>query len=430
MARGQSAGTWVPGADGSGFGIEHLPYGVVRARGGPPGPAVRIGDRALLLGPLAAQGLLDSSAGPDPAPLREALEAPTLNPLLELGRPAWSGLRVRLTELLAAQNGELADAGLADDALVPLAEAEELLPIQVGDYVDFYSSIEHASNVGRLVRPDDEPLFPNWRHHPVGYHGRAANLVVSGTPIRRPVGQIGPDTPDASPGHGPEPRLDFELELGFVCGPGPDDGGPILTDSAAEHIFGFLLVNDWSARTVQAWEYRPLGPFLGKAFATSIAAWITPLEALEPFRVTGRAQEPEPLPYLRSDHRWALDLELEVSLVPDGSEEGGTISRTNARDLYWSAAQQLAHVTHGGAAIRAGDLFASGTISGPERGTEGCLLELSRAGQEPVRVAGLERSFLEDGDEVILRGAGSPGEGRPALALAEVRGRIEPARSR
>jgi len=425
MARGDTQRTWVPGADGSGFGIEHLPYGVVRAPGTSPQPAARIGDRALLLAPLAQAGLLDTP-GSDAGALRRALQAPTLNPLLELGRPTWSGLRARLTELIAAGNSEVADAGLADEALVPLAEAEELMPIEVGDYVDFYSSIEHASSVGRLVRPDDEPLFPNWRHHPVGYHGRAANLVLSGTPVRRPVGQIGPETPGAQPDFGPEPRLDFELELGFVSGPGPDGGGPVPTDAAAEHIFGFLLVNDWSARSIQAWEYRPLGPFLGKAFATSIAAWITPLEALEPFRVPGRAQDPAPLAYLRNDHRWALDLDLEVALAPAESGDGETISRTNARDLYWSAAQQLAHVTHAGARVRAGDLFASGTISGSDPGTQGCLLELTHAGQEPLRLGAEERTFLEDGDEVILRGAGAPGEGRPAIALADVRGRIDP----
>ena len=427
MARGETTGTWAPGADGSGFGIEHLPYGVIRPRGGPALPAVRIADRALVLAPLAAAGLLDSAAESDPGGLREALEAPTLNRLLELGRPTWSGLRVRLTELLAAGNSEIADAGLADDALIPLTEAEEVIPIEVGDYVDFYSSIEHASNVGRLVRPDDEPLFPNWRHHPVGYHGRAANLVVSGTPVGRPVGQLGPESPGGQPEFGPEPRLDFELELGFVCGPGPEDGGSIPTEAAAEHIFGFLLVNDWSARSIQAWEYRPLGPFLGKAFATSVAAWITPLEALEPFRIPGREQEPAPLPYLRTDHRWALDLDLEVALGPEGSERVETISRTNARGLYWSAAQQLAHVTHAGARVRAGDLFASGTISGADPGTQGCLLELTRGGQEPLRVDGAERAFLEDGDEVILRGTGAPGEGRPGLTLAEVSGRILPA---
>jgi fumarylacetoacetase len=422
MGPGQTPATWVPGADGSGFGIEHLPYGVLRARGGPPRPAIRIGDRALVLSPLAAAGLLDSVAGSDPGTLRAALEAPTLNPLLELGRPSWSSLRARLTELLGAGNTELADAGIAEEALVPLAEADQCLPIAVGDYVDFYSSIEHASNVGRLLRPEDEPLFPNWRHLPVGYHGRSANVVVSGTPIRRPVGQTAPEVPDGPPGFGPEPRLDFELELGFVTGPGPDGEGTIRPAAAGDRIFGFLLVNDWSARSIQAWEYRPLGPFLGKAFATSIAAWITPLEALEPFRVPGPEQDPPPLPYLRGEEPWALDLELEVVLG------GEAISRTNARGLYWSAAQQLAHATVAGATVRAGDLFASGTISGSDPGAQGCLLELTRAGQEPLRLGGgLERAFLEDGDEVILRGAGAPGEGRPKLTLSEVRGRIEPA---
>jgi fumarylacetoacetase len=426
MAPDQSQGTWVPGAEGSGFGIEHLPFGVVRARGGPPRTAVRVGDHALLLGPLASAGLLDS-VGPDAEALRGALEAPILNPLLALRRPAWAGLRGRLIELLGAGNTEVADAGIAEDALVPLAAAEELLPVDVGDFVDFYSSIEHASNVGRLVRPDDEPLFPNWRHHPVGYHGRVANLVASGTPIGRPVGQIGPEGPGEDPAYGPEPRLDFELELGFVCGSGPEDGEPIGPDAAAERIFGFALVNDWSARSIQAWEYRPLGPFLGKAFATSIAAWITPLEALEPFRVPGPEQEPAPLPYLRAERHWSLDLGLEVVLVPNGFGKGETITSTSARDLYWSAAQQLAHVIASGAAVRAGDLFASGTISGSNPGTQGCLLELTRAGQQPLRVGEVERTFLEDGDEVILRGAGAPGEDRPTLTLAEVSGRVLPA---
>jgi fumarylacetoacetase len=416
----------VPGAEGSGFGIDHLPYGVIRVRGGPPRPAVRIGDRGLMLAPLASAGLLDANAGPDPGALRGALEGPRLNPLLELGWPAWSGLRARLTELLAAGNSELADGGLAD-ALVPLAEAEEVMPVDVGDFVDFYASIEHASNVGRLLRPDQPPLYPNWRHHPVGYHGRAASLVVSGTPVRRPIGQIGPEEPDGQPAHGPEPRLDFELELGFVSGPGPENAGPIPTDAAAEHIFGFVLVNDWSGRSIQAWEYRPLGPFLGKAFATSIAAWITPLEALEPFRVGSPAQDPEPLPYLRTGRDWALDLDLEAGLVPAETGEGEVISRTNARDLYWTAAQQLAHVTHAGARVRAGDLFASGTISGTDAGTQGCLLELTRNGREPLRLGGAERAFLEDGDEVVLRGDGAPGENRPAVTLAEVRGRVLPA---
>jgi fumarylacetoacetase len=422
MGSGQTPATWVPGADGSGFGIEHLPYGVIRARGDTGRPAVRIGDRGLVLAPLAEAGLLDSAAGSGAEALRTALEGPTLNRLLELGRPTWARLRARLTELLGAGNSELTDAGITDDALLPLAETEELLPIEVGDYVDFYSSIEHASNVGRLVRPDGDPLFPNWRHLPVGYHGRSANVVVSGTPIRRPVGQTAPERSDGQPGFGPERLLDFELELGFVTGQGVPAGERIPTSAAADQIFGFALVNDWSARSIQAWEYQPLGPFLSKSFATSVGAWITPLEALEPFRVPGRGQDPEPLPYLRENENWALDLELKVLLG------GEMISRTNARGLYWNAAQQLAHATVNGAAVRAGDLFASGTISGSEPGTQGCLLELTRAGQEPLQLAdGLDRAFLEDGDEVILRGTGAPGEGRPKLTLAEVRGRIEPA---
>jgi fumarylacetoacetase len=428
MGPGQTPATWVPGADGSGFGIEHLPYGVVRARGGPPRPAIRIGDRAVVLAPLAAAGLLDSAAESDAGALGRALEASTLNPLLELGRPTWSSLRARLTELLSAGNTELADAGIADGSLVPLAEADQLIPIEVGDYVDFYSSLEHASNVGRLVRPDSEPLFPNWRHLPVGYHGRSANVVVSGTRVRRPVGQTHPEVPEGPPGFGPERLLDFELELGFVTGPGPAAGERIAAADAAERIFGFALVNDWSARSIQAWEYQPLGPFLSKSFATSIGAWITPLEALDPFRVPGPAQEPEPLDYLRAAEPRAFDLALEVALIPAGSRDETVISRANASWLYWSIHQQLAHATVNGAAVRAGDLFASGTISGPDPGAQGCLLELTRAGQEPLRLGGgFERTFLEDGDEVSLRGTGAAGEGRPKLTLAEVRGRIEPA---
>jgi fumarylacetoacetase len=418
--------SWVPGADGSGFGIEHLPYGVIRVAGGAARPAVRIGDRAFVLAPLAGAGLLDRVAR-DAAVLAKALEGATLNPLLELGPETWAPLRARVRELLAAGNTELTDAGLADEALVPLADAEELLPIEIGDYVDFYSSLEHASNVGRLVRPEGEPLFPNWRHLPVGYHGRAASVVVSGTTIRRPVGQTAPERPDGRPGHGPERLLDFELELGFVTGAGPAPGERITPDAAADHIFGFALVNDWSARSIQAWEYQPLGPFLSKAFATSIGAWITPLAALEPFRVPGPGHDPEPLEHLRAPEPRALDLALEVALIPAGSGDEVVISQANASWLYWSAAQQLAHTTAGGAAVRAGDLFASGTISGSAPGTQGCLLELTRGGQEPFRLGdGTERTFLEDGDEVILRGAGAPGEGRPEVALAEVRGRIEP----
>ena len=270
-------------------------------------------------------------------------------------------------------------------------------------------------NVGRLFRPDADPLVPNWRHMPIGYHGRAGTVVVSGTPIRRPSGQRREPGDDA-PVFGPSARLDIELELGFVIGAPSALGEPVAIDAALDHVFGVLLVNDWSARDLQAWEYRPLGPFLAKSFATSVAAWVTPLAAVLDRRVAAPAQEPAPLEYLREDP-WALDLDLEIEL------NGSVIARTSARHLYWSAAQQLAHLTVNGASLRVGDLFASGTISGPEREQRGCLLELSWNGAEPIELAdGSTRSFLLDGDEVVL-----PGGGGDAIALGEVRGRIEPA---
>jgi fumarylacetoacetase len=418
--------SWVPGADGSGFGVEHLPYGAVRRSGGQPRVAVRIGQHALELAPLADDGLMDP-VGVDGAALSEALQRPSLNGLLALGPRTWTGIRRCLQELLGAGNSELRDAG-AERALVPLSELEPQLPIEAGDYVDFYSSLEHASNVGRLVRPEGDPLMPNWRHLPVGYHGRSGTLFVSGTPVHRPLGQGPPEGVDAPPSFGPERMLDFELELGFVTGAGPEPGVPIAASAAAQHIFGFCLVNDWSARAIQVWEYQPLGPFLAKSFATSIAAWITPLEALAPFRVAGPEQDPPPLDYLRVERPWALDLELEVALRPHRGDEETVITRVNAHRLYWNAAQQLAHATVNGARVRAGDLFASGTISGWDPDSHGCLLEATRAGQEPLRLRdGTERAFLEDGDEVVLRGSGAPGEGRPELTLAEVRGRVEPA---
>jgi fumarylacetoacetase len=413
--------TWVPGADGSGFGIENLPYGVVRRGDGPPLPAVRIGEYALVLAEVAKAGLLDVAGL-----TTGAFAGPTLNPFIELGPSVWSATRGRLVELLTSGNDELQRAGVADRALVGLAEVQTGLPVKVGDYVDFYASIEHASNLGRMFRPDSDPLTANWRHVPIGYHGRAGTVVTSGTPIRRPSGQRAPAEPGGLPSFGPERRLDIELELGFITGPGPELGMPIAASAADAHIFGFVLVNDWSAREIQRWEYVPLGPFLGKSFATSVAPWIVPLEAVDRLRVPGRAQEPVPLPYLRVDKNWALDIDLEVALVPDGSERATTISRTNARGLYWNAAQQLGHATVNGARVRAGDLFASGTISGPDPGTEGSLMELSWGGREAIALDdGTERTFLEDGDEIVISGEGERDGVR--ISFGEVRGRIEPA---
>jgi fumarylacetoacetase len=365
-------------------------FGVFSTRGGPP----RVGFRV-------AGGVLDLAA----SGLGHAFAAPGLDRFLALGRPAWKEAVDGIRELVRS-----------GAALVPLEETTVHLPFQVADYVDFYSSLEHATNLGKLFRPDAEPLLPNWRHLPVGYHGRSGTIVVSGTPVARPCGQVkAPEDP--TPRYGPSRRLDFELELGFVVGVPSALGSPVSVDAFRDHVFGVALVNDWSARDLQAWEYQPLGPFLGKSFATSISAWITPLDLLEDRLVPAPRQEPEPLPYLRAPGSWALDVELEVEL------SGTIVSRTNARGLYWTMPQQLAHATANGASLRTGDLLASGTISGPDAGSEGSLIELTWNGTRPIRLGdGSTRAFLEDGDEVVFRGRAGD------VALGEVRGTILPAR--
>jgi fumarylacetoacetase len=308
----------------------------------------------------------------------------SLNPFMARGPEFWREARARVGE----------GAEVAEPALT--------MPFEVADYVDFYSSLSHAENVGRMLRPEAEPLLPNWRHLPVGYHGRAGTVVPSGTPVRRPLGQRG------GPDFGPSRALDIELEAGFVVGLPSRHGEPVPIERAMDHVFGMVLVNDWSARDIQGWEYRPLGPFLGKSFATSVSLWVVPVSELESLRASAARQDPEPLPYLR-EAPWAYDIPLEVEL------NGAVVARSNTRHLYWSAAQQLAHLTSNGASLRTGDLLATGTISGPERGQRGCLLELSWNGEEPVRLPdGSTRSFLEDGDEVVLRGE----------PLGEVRGRV------
>jgi fumarylacetoacetase len=414
MVRGVTLTSWVPGADGSGFGLENLPFGVVKrepARTHPAWPAVRIGNFALGLRDLIETGLLDLPPS--------AFEQPNLNGFLKLGEEAWSGTRDRLIALLGADSP---DAALVRPLLVELERLRPVLPVETGDYVDFYASLEHATNLGRLFRPESEPLLSNWRQLPVAYHGRAGSVIVSDTPVRRPLGQQTPADPGGIARFGPEPWLDFELELGFVTGDGPPDGQPISIHDAERHIFGFVLVNDWSARAIQRWEYQPLGPFLGKSFATSLSPWIVPRQALMPARVTPREQQPRPLPYLRAANDWALDISLEVSLIPAGGDESHIV-RTNSRGLYWTPIQQLAHATINGAAVRAGDLFASGTISGDEADSYGSLIELTQGGRRALTLRdGTERTFLQDGDTVVMRGrAGS-------VSLGEVRGRVEPNR--
>jgi fumarylacetoacetase len=359
------------------------------------------GDGGRRIGFRVGDGVLDLAA----AGLGAVFESSSLNPFLALGRAAWEDVLGRVEQLVS---------GGAD--LLPLSDLRIHLPFDVADYVDFYSSLEHATNLGRLFRPDAEPLLPNWRHLPVGYHGRAGTVVVSGTPIVRPSGQT-KNADDPAPSFGPTRRLDFELEMGFVVGVSSTVGEPVPGTAFRDHVFGVVLVNDWSARDIQAWEYQPLGPFLGKSFATSVSAWVTPLALLANSFVPPPAQYPEPLPYLHLAGNWALDVDLEVEL------SGTVISRTNGRGLYWTMPQQLAHATSNGASIRTGDLFASGTISGAEPGSEGSLIELTGNGAHALRLGdGSTRTFLEDGDEVVLRGRAGEVE------LGEVRGTILPAR--
>ncbi|MBF6329137.1 fumarylacetoacetase [Nocardia transvalensis] len=376
------------------FGPDNLPYGVFApaAGGSDFRVGVRIGDHVLDL----AAVLEDST-----------FARPSLNAFLAQGPTRWREVRERVQELIAAE--------LPAAAVHPVSSVRLTLPVAIGDYVDFYASIDHATNLGRLFRPDSEPLLPNWRHLPVGYHGRAGTVIASGTEITRPCGQR--RTPSGRPDFGPSQRLDIEAELGFVVGSGSALGQPIPVDAFADHVFGVALVNDWSARDIQAWEYQPLGPFLGKSFATSISAWITPLAALQSARVPLPGQDPEPLPYLHERENWGLDLELAVHW------NGELVATPPYRRMYWSPAQMLAHLTVNGASTRPGDLYASGTISGPERDQRGSFIELSWGGSEPLDIGGAKRTFLEDGDEVVIT-ATAPGAGGSRIALGEVRGRI------
>jgi fumarylacetoacetase len=383
--------SWVGVPTDSDFPIQNLPYGVFSTEGRSPRVGVAIGDHILDLAALADDGHLDGFGLP-----LHAVGADRLNLLISESRATRRALRERLSLLLSRGNSTLQpDAGRY---LVSAAEAAMHLPCAIGDYVDFYSSIEHATNLGRLFRPDGEPLLPNWRHLPVAYHGRASTIVVSGTPVVRPRGQRKAPS-DQAPSFGPSTRLDFELEVGFFTGGGPQLGTPIAVGDADDHIFGFTLVNDWSARDLQAWEYVPLGPFLGKSFATTVAPWVVTSDALAPFRVDPPPQDPLPLPYLSESATLGLDLALEVEL------NDSLISATTFRGMYWTPAQQLAHATSNGTQIREGDLYASGTVSGVEPGSAGSLIELTWNGADPIELAdGSSRTFLEDGDTVTLRG--------------------------
>jgi fumarylacetoacetase len=383
------------------FPIQNLPYGVFRPRyGGPPRIGVAIGDQVLDLSVLEAKGFFDH---PDIL-ARRPFSKPHLNPFMGMGRAVWDAARGAVRHLLQADTPTLRDdAELRSHALHARRDVTLLLPADVGDYTDFYSSKEHATNVGTMFRGADNALMPNWLHLPVAYHGRASSVVASGHPVRRPCGQRKPD--DAPPTFGPSRLLDFELEVGFFVGPGNALGEPISIEHAYDHIFGLVLVNDWSARDIQKWEYVPLGPFLGKNFATTISPWVVPMATLEPFRCAGPAQEPPPLPYLQQEGEHAFDLHLEVSLQTDALDAPHPVCRSNFRYLYWSMAQQLTHHAVNGCNLRPGDLLASGTISGPVEESYGSLLERTWRGTRPLQLPdGTTRTFLEDGDTVALTG--------------------------
>jgi fumarylacetoacetase len=415
--------SFVPVSADSHFPIQNLPYGVfTRGPGGARHIGVAIGDRVLDLTMLEERGLFDI-----PTPASERIFAGgSLNAFLALGRTAWTTMRASVSRLLRSDEPTLRDdADLQSRVLVPQAEVKMCLPAEVGDYTDFYSSREHATNVGTMLRGADKALMPNWLYLPVAYHGRSSSLVVSGTDVRRPKGQSKPESAD-KPLFGPSRSLDFELETGVLVGPGNALGKPIPIAEAENHLFGMVLVNDWSARDLQAWEYVPLGPFLAKNFATSVSPWVVPLEALEPFRTAGPAQDPEPFPYLRQSGPQTFDIRLEARLQTERLERPHTISATNFKYLYWSMAQQLAHHTVNGCNLRTGDLLASGTVSGPTPDSLGCLLELTWRGSRPLTLPSSEqRTFLQDGDRVTLTGW-CQGEGY-RVGFGEVMGKILPA---
>ncbi|MET9372900.1 fumarylacetoacetase [Streptomyces sp. NPDC003035] len=398
-------------AEGDPFGPHNLPYGVFSTADEPDRRrvGVRIGGHVLDAG--AAAHALGS-------PYAALLAQPSLNPLLAAGRTAWRDVRRALTAWVTvpAHRPEI------EPLLHPLDAVTMHLPYEVADYVDFYASEHHATNVGHIFRPDGEPLTPNWKHLPIGYHGRAGTVVVSGTEVVRPSGQRKAPT-DPAPVFGPSVKLDIEAEVGFVVGTPSAQGTPVPLADFREHVFGLTLLNDWSARDIQAWEYVPLGPFLGKSFATSVSAWVTPLEALDAARTAPPARDFDLLPYLDDsgeEEHGGFDLRITVEI------NGQVVSEPPFATMYWTAAQQLAHMTVNGASLRTGDLYGSGTVSGPEVHQRGSLLELTWNGRDPLELPTGKRTFLEDGDEVTLT-AWAPGPDGTQVALGEVTGRIVPA---
>jgi fumarylacetoacetase len=412
--------TWVELPKNSDFTIYNLPFGVFKNKKLDPRIGVAIGDKIVDLSILDQEGFFANLFLPEGIFLTESL-----NEMIALGKVQTRKIRERVQHLLLAENEELRDHSIRGKVMVNRKEAEMLLPVKIGDYTDFYSSIEHATNVGAMFRDPENALLPNWKHLPVGYHGRASSIIPSGVPIHRPKGQF-KDPDMEKPAFGPSRRLDFELELAFITGKQTKLGDSISTSEAEDYIFGFVLFNDWSARDIQAWEYVPLGPFLGKSFASSISPWVVTIEALEQFRIEGPVQEPEVLDYLKYDRLGNFDLKLEVYIQPEG-QKASKVTTSNFKYMYWNVAQQLAHHTVNGCNVNVGDMMASGTISGKDETAYGSMLELSWKGTKAVKLeSGEERKFIEDGDTVIMKGFGEKDGIR--VGFGEVSAKVLPAK--
>jgi fumarylacetoacetase len=408
-------------APDSQFPLENLPFGVFKLRDAAARIGVALGEYVVDLAELERAGAFKDL----PAETAAATTQPTLNKMLSLGRPAWRAVRERLQNLLSANTPTLRDnAELRERIFHRQRDVAMQLPARVGNYTDFYSSYHHARNVGTMLRGPENALMPNWKWLPVAYHGRASSVVISGTEVRRPRGQIKP--PDApTPIFVPTKSLDYELEMAFLIGPASLLGRPVPIERAVDHIFGFVLMNDWSARDIQAWEYQPLGPFLAKNFCTSISPWVVTLEALEPFRKPFPKQDPEPLQYLRLTNDLTYDIQLEAQLQTSSMKDRHVITRTNFQNLYWSISQQLAHHTIGGCNLEPGDLLATGTISGANEESRGCMLELTWRGANPLELPnGETRKWLEDGDTLAITGWCDGGDYR--VGFGEVIGRVLP----
>lgn len=405
--------TWFPTPSNSDFSIHNIPFGIGTIAGGGHFACTRIGDHVLNLSALASTGFFKDIVSDE-----DVFNKPVLNDFIRLGKSVTNEVRQRIQNTLSDDHSPLKQM---PQLFIPLDEVVMHLPVHVGDYTDFYSSIEHATNVGKMFRDPENALLPNWRHLPVGYHGRASSIIVSGTPIHRPKGQVKPKDAE-SPIFIPTQRLDFELEMGFIIGKDSYLGSSITTAAAEEYIFGLVLFNDWSARDIQAWEYVPLGPFLAKNFASSMSPWIVTLEALNDFRVSGVVQEPQVLPYLQFEGKRNYNVSLEVAITPAGHEEA-IVTKSNFKYMYWNMCQQLAHHTSNGCNVCIGDLMASGTISGHDQGSFGSMLEICWGGKNPITLSdGKLRSFIEDGDRVTIRGWAENKEKR--IGFGEVYNRI------